>query len=262
MSSLPVIEVDSLDVMPADEIHDIVSGVSRWGCVLIRQSGAAAVDHSRVLARLGRHFGNPIRHRLSDENGVHPIRAMPGYPSYANTTSADLLLHTDGSFEENPPKVMLISCERPAAVGGHSRICFGRQLFDRLSREFPEELEGLWHGDSFTIRRDDRKSSKPVFKQVGGDRIAITFRFGSDVEIEVHPQAARGYQRIVSLLSDPANFIEFKLGTNEILAFDNTAVLHGRTDFPADSGRILHGLWLDGEPAAGRLALGFQRDAA
>ncbi len=262
MPKLPIIEVDSLDDIPADATHLVVDRVSQAGCVLVRQRGEAKVDHSLALSRLGRHFGTPIRHRLSDDNGVHPIRNIPGYPSYANTTNADLLLHTDGSFEESPPQVMLISCETPAPAGGHTRICFARDLYGRLLRDFPSELEGLWLDDSFTIRRDDRRSSKPVFRPVGDDRIAITFRFGSDVQIDVRPEAQSGYRRIVSLLGDPANFIEFKLQANEILVFDNTAVLHGRTDFAPDAGRVLHGLWLDGKPAGHSLALGFPRDAA
>lgn len=262
MSNLKIIEVDGLDVLPAETIQDIVGSVSQTGCVLVRQMGNAPVTHTLALSRLGSHFGHPIRHRLSDENGVHPIRNIRGYPSYANTTNAELLLHTDGSFEENPPKVMLISCEIPAPSGGQTRICFARSLHDRLLQDFPSELAGLWRDDSFTIRRDDRRSSKPVFKRVGRDRIAITFRFGNDVEIDIHPEAANGYRRIVSLLGDPANFIEFKLQSNEILAFDNTAVLHGRTDFASDAGRVLHGLWLDGQPAGGSLLLGFPCEAA
>jgi alpha-ketoglutarate-dependent taurine dioxygenase len=93
---------------------------------------------------------------------------------------------------------------------------------------------------------------------VGDGRIAITFRFGDDVEIVVRPEAASGYQRIVSMLKDPANFLEFRLQPNEILAFDNTAVLHGRTDYPLGTNRVLHGLWLDGAPEGGGLVLGFQ----
>ena len=262
MPKLRTIEVDNLEEIPAAVVAEIVSTVSEDGCVVVRQTGAGAVDHSRALARLGRHCGSPIRHKLSDDNGVHPIRTIPGYPSYANTTSADLLLHTDGSFEESPPKVMLISCETPAPVGGHSRICFGRDLYDRLRRDHPTELDGLWLDDSFTIRRDDRKSSKPVFKRVEHDRVAITFRFGRDVEIDVRPESANGYNRIVSLLGEPSSFVEFKLQANEILVFDNTAVLHGRTDFAPDSGRVLHGLWLDGRPAGRALPLGFAVPAA
>ncbi|WP_421695733.1 TauD/TfdA family dioxygenase [Aestuariivirga sp.] len=258
MLRIKTVNVYNLEDIPAMAAAEIIQGVTQEGCLLIRQTGGAAVNHSLALSRLGRHFGSPIRHRLSDEVGVHPIRNIAGYPRYANTTNADLLLHTDGSFEESPPQVMLMSCEQPAPSGGHSRISRARDIYDHLRREAPEDLAGLWLADSFTITRDDRKSSKPVFKEVEDGRIAMTFRFGSDVEIDVHAKAVRGYQRIVALLSDPANFIEFKLQPNELLAFDNTAVLHGRTDFPPDAGRVLHGLWLDGEPGGKRLPLGFK----
>lgn len=255
---IETIELDNLEDMNADEVRQIVGAVCAAGCLLITSKQTDAINHSSVLSRLGQHFGRPIRHRLSDDNGVHPIRAIAGYPSYANTTNADLLLHTDGSFEENPPQVMLMSCEQPAPNGGHSRICFAHHILGILKQHHPDELPGLWLRDSFTIRRDDRKSSKPVFRKTPQGRIAMTFRFGSDVDIAVHPEAERGYARIVKLLSDPANFVEFKLQANQILAFDNTAVLHGRTDFPPGCGRALHGLWLDGAPDGKPLPLGFQ----
>jgi alpha-ketoglutarate-dependent taurine dioxygenase len=258
MSSMPAIDVESLERIPDPVAREIVGAVADHGCLLVRQSGGDAVNHSAALSKLGRHLGTAVRHRLSDENGVHPIRSIPGYPSYANTTNADLLLHTDGSFEADPPRFMLISCETPASSGGHTRICFARDIYNMLKSEAPQELQALWRDDSFTIRRDDRKSSKPVFRSMGAGRTAMTFRFGSDVEIEVHPEARAGYERIVKLVSNSDNFIEFKLQSNEILAFDNTAVLHGRTDFPPGSGRVLHGLWLDGRPGGEALPLGFK----
>jgi alpha-ketoglutarate-dependent taurine dioxygenase len=258
LSNLLTFDVDDVENLAPRIVTDIVNGLCSRGCVVVRQKSKIPINHSVALSRLGQHFGWPIPHRLSDERGVHPIRTIAGLPSYANTTNADLLLHTDGSFEERPPQVMLISCEHPAAVGGNTRICFASDIFLKIKAERPEFLHALSLENSFTIRRDNRASAKPVFKQLGNGRMAMTFRYGSDVQISVHPEAQKGYDFIVRLLADPSHFMEFKLHTNEVLVFDNTAVLHGRTEFPPDSGRILHGLWLDGRPADNDLALGFQ----
>jgi alpha-ketoglutarate-dependent taurine dioxygenase len=223
-------------------MHDLFR---QEGAVLIHPVKTEDLDPPSVLSMLGKCFGRPIFHKLSDERGVHPIRSIAGYASYANTTSADLLLHTDGSFESFSPRVMLMMCEVPARTGGLSRLCNGATIFAHLLNNHPASVAGLMRPDAFSIRRDDRVASKPVFKREG-DRILVTFRYGGDVDIQVHPEAQAGYQAIVEFLENPGNFCEFLLARQELLVLDNTRVLHGRTAFPKHELRILHGLWLDG----------------
>ena len=237
--------VGALDAPTLEERHSVCHALTRHGCVHVTGLVCGLMDPSRITAGWGVMFGQPIHHRLSDERGVHPIRNIPGYPSYANTTSADLLLHTDGSFEPNSPLAMLLLCEKPAGAGGLTRICDAEAILRHLVKNHPETLPGLYLPDAFTIRRDDRQSAKPVFRQCG-DRTIFTFRFGSDVKIDVHPRAREGFAQIEAYLRDPAHFAEFRLERGDLLIVDNSRVLHGRTEFPQDSDRMLHGLWLDG----------------
>jgi alpha-ketoglutarate-dependent taurine dioxygenase len=237
--------VDRISGLSTGEIARIHELFWQEGAVLVAPAVDEEVDASLALSHLGKEFGAPIFHKLSDENGVHPIRSIPGYSSYANTTSADLLLHTDGSFEAHSPRVMLMLCEQPARSGGLSRICHGAAIYAHLTSNHRGSIDGLMRPDAFSVRRDDRVASKPVFKLEGG-RMIVTFRYGIDVDIQVHPKARAGFQAIVDFLEAPGNYCEFLLARHELLVLDNTRVLHGRTAFPAGDPRILHGLWLDG----------------
>ena len=248
-STIRELDVEKLIEITESELEKILNLFTAQGCALINQRRPTPqLEISSALAKLGRHFGNPVRHKLSDDAGVHPIRNLPGFPQYANTTSSDLLLHTDGSFEKHPPKTMLIYCESPAEQGGHSRICFAEDIYRFLEQNYPESLEGLFRPDAFVIRRDDREAQRSVF-QICDGRISMAFRYGTDVSLQIHPMARAGIAAIIEYVSHPANYEEFLLGAGQLLLMDNTRVLHGRTVFSPNSHRVLHGLWCDGHDA-------------
>lgn len=243
------LNVETLLEATGAEIEQVFDLFSTHGCVKITPKRSISQSEiSPALSKLGRHFGNPVRHKLSDSAGVHPIRNLPGFPQYANTTSSDLLLHTDGSFEKNPPKMMMIYCETPAEQGGLSRICFAEDVYEFLKREHFETLAGLFRPDAFMIKRDDREALRSVFEVCDG-RISMAFRYGTDVSLQIHPMARAGIAAIIEFVSDPANYAEFLLGEGQLLLMDNTRILHGRTVFLPDSHRVLHGLWCDGRDA-------------
>jgi alpha-ketoglutarate-dependent taurine dioxygenase len=231
VTEVPELNIGNLYNLRDSDLKSMIDCFRSAGCVRVKPKETLPPELiSPSLAALGAKFGGVVRHRLSDTAGVHPIRQLPGYPQYANTTSADLLLHTDGSFEKFPPRAMLIYCEKPAEQGGLSRICAGREVY-RFLRQDQQVLQELFRPDAFTIRRDDRESSRAVFEQEG-ERLLMAFRYGHDVSLKVHPNAKQGFDAIVEFVSDPKNYDEFLLQKGELLLFDNTSVLHGRTEFP------------------------------
>jgi alpha-ketoglutarate-dependent taurine dioxygenase len=242
--------------MTPAEADDVLASFSASGCVLIDFEEPAVP--SETLAGLGRHFGAAIFHKLSDSLGVHPIRNLAGFPEYANTTHAELGLHTDGSFEQEPPRAMLMFCERASMSGGLTRLCDGRMLYRHLRASCPGVLQALTRPDAFRIRRDDRVSSKPVFREAAG-RMQLSYRYGNDVHLDIHPDAQAGFAEIETYLAQPGNYLELRLEENQALILDNTRILHGRTAFPADSQRSLYGLWCDGRGVdAQRVRFGFE----
>lgn len=249
---IPILEVPVLtldDTGIASEVSDIVR---EHGCVLVSQNGNDA-DPVTTLRVLSGEFGSPVYHKLSDEHGIHPIRYIPGYPEYANANVEELGLHTDGSFEQNPPAFMLIHCEAASGRGGESTLASGDELYAHLLEEHPDFLRALQLSNAFTIWRDDRTAKRSVFR-LDGDRVILAYRSGRDVRINIHPDAVEAFNHVRQWLLDPANFLKLKLKPGETLIFDNKRMLHGRTAFSRDSKRSLHGLWCDGVQADGSRA--------
>jgi alpha-ketoglutarate-dependent taurine dioxygenase len=222
----------------------LFSMMNRFGCVHIRQT-AGCTGSVESLCQLGRCFGKPIFHKLSDKHGIHPIRYIPGYPEYANANVEELDLHTDGSFEKTPPTFMLMYCERPAEEGGDSRLASGDRLYRHLRADRPYDLSVLSRPGVFTITRDNRRAQQSVFTTVNG-RVRIAYRSGTDIRLEIDPEAVAAFHYVQRWLQQPSNFMTFKLGASDILIFDNTRMLHGRSAFARESSRSLYGLWCDG----------------
>jgi alpha-ketoglutarate-dependent taurine dioxygenase len=238
------LEVHSVARMNDSDWKVLFSRINEQGWVLLRQQVVLSgpVESLRLL---GTRFGEPHFHKLSDEYGIHPIRYIPGFPEYANANVEFLGLHTDGSFEPDPPVFMIIYCETPAETGGHSRLASGDELYWHLHNKHPDHLRALSRPAAFTITRDDRKAQRSVFTS-DGDMVRLAYRDGTDICLEIHPEAQDAFQYVRNWLADEANYIDLKLQPGEVLILDNTRMLHGRTTFPRESSRSLHGLWCKG----------------
>ncbi len=240
----PEVKVNSVSEMTPGEWESLIEIINHNGCAHLIQSGGPDGPVESLHA-LGNRFGKPIYHKLSDDYGIHPIRYIPGYPEYANANFEDLGLHTDGSFEDDPPVFMMIYCETPSNIGGYSTLASGDALYAHLHANFPSYLDALCRPAAFKISRDDRTASRSVFLRIG-DRYRLAYRSGSDVRLEVAPNAMEAFEYVRNWLLDPENYLVFKLQPGEILIFDNTRMLHGRTAFPPGAHRSLYGLWCDG----------------
>ena len=251
---IPRLSVPEIAPNDADLVGNMVNAVTASGCVLV-SSQSEPGDLGDLLARLAPAFGRPVHQKLSAANGVHPIRYSPGHPEYANANCGDLALHTDASFEPNPPLIMLMACEQPSPDGGKSVFASGDALLNHLATVAPGCLRGLFRPDAFRIKRDAREATRAVFSKVDG-RVRMAFRYAEDLKMTIHPDAAEGFRLIRDWIADPASSQTIGLERGDVLVFDNSRVLHGRTAFPKDAGRALYGLWCDGDDAHPDLAFG------
>jgi len=202
-------------------------------------------------------FGNIVRQNQSDEQGIFPIRVLPNFSEYANSNNRDLALHTDGSFEKIPPKVMAMHCEVAAKEGGLTQLVDGKLVYQYLAKTDPAGLATLFEPDIFTIKRANQSATRAIFTK-HNHKIYITFRSDDYAQISVHPRAIKPFTLIKDFLADSANQIIFKLQPHQILVFDNNRILHGRKAFEVNDTRILNGLWFDGNsPESSELEFGF-----
>ena len=253
-----IIKIDTIKSMSVEDRHTTYQHVNRNGYMILEESGHSTPQES--LDAICSYFGSAVRHNMSDDLGIHPIEFIDDQASYANTTNGDLSLHTDGSFEDHPPNVMFIYCEKPAEQGGMNRLAIADDIFNHLNSNYPEVLPGLMKENAYTAERDDRKSTHPIFKEKSG-WLQMIFRAGRGISISFDDEAKPGVAEIERFLAGNDNSVMIKLQSKQLLIMDNTRVLHGRTAFKRDAGRKLHGLWCEADPAISKyFTPGFQVD--
>jgi alpha-ketoglutarate-dependent taurine dioxygenase len=233
---------------------NVIEAFNTAGWCLI--TGCPPEQGRPLLETLGTHFGQPVFHEQSDSKGVHPIRYVEGKKEYANANCDDLPLHTDGTFETRPPAAMIMRCIQPANRGGESHLLDGTEFFERVVAEHSPALTALTAEDCFTIRRDQKQASKPLFRPTPTG-LHLFFRYDPGVNIQVKPECVAAFRDLASY-GDARKF-KFNLEANDILVFDNSRMLHGRGAFDRTSNRHIEGLWLDGLNGDPRVRFGIKR---
>jgi alpha-ketoglutarate-dependent taurine dioxygenase len=77
-------------------------------------------------------------HRDADAEGVTVItRTRDESSGYAGFTDAELIPHTDGSAESNPPGLLLLACQQAADEGGSTRVVDGARVTRGTRRPAP-----------------------------------------------------------------------------------------------------------------------------
>lgn len=244
------------NLSPGEE-GDIIRAFNCHKCVVVNLKDRAE-DPKEELRALRRIFGTHIAHDRGDEHGIAPITPMPGLSEYLGTSNKQHNLHTDGTFNPVAPMTAILLCLRPAQSGGMSQIVQGRDAYRYLAREDPDGLNALFDEDAMTVTRAGKSATRPVFSRAGS-LLRVAFRYDTVASIAVKPRAERAFNLLREYVMDPVNIREFRLEPNQMLILDNTAVLHGRTEFPEDEPRMLYRLNTDGlSGLRNRLLYGFR----
>jgi alpha-ketoglutarate-dependent taurine dioxygenase len=202
--------------------------------------------HENLLA-LKKFFGSVKRHQRSDENGVVPVENL-GQPlattGRISATNQNHPLHTDGSADMEPPKIVALQCETPSKSGGFSQLVYAASVYEYLTENYLQELQNLFT-NPVSITKGFKTASRALFLEKEG-RISMTFQANSIVSLEMPPQIEKVFNIIKKYVNDPKNQFIFPLKANQILLLNNTCILHGRTAFPDNEVRKLNRLWFDG----------------
>jgi alpha-ketoglutarate-dependent taurine dioxygenase len=266
-----LLPVQSISQLSEPEIIDMYKIFQKWGFVIIRPNATDEYMNSctHELLNLKQYFGKDFEHERSDKNGISKITLEPGYPDHFSTNNFDTGLHTDGSYVENPPKVVIHQCIVPSETGGKTLLV----SFKNVYRQIPDDASIrllTCPSLTFTLSRSCRSHTRSVFCNCERDgRIHAAFRSNRHSET-VHIGFSNGFykqafNKLDEIIHDPKNILTFNLKKFDILVLDNTSVLHGRNEFEDGSDRLLHRLLLDGkldgeikERYGGKLHLGFE----
>jgi alpha-ketoglutarate-dependent taurine dioxygenase len=200
------------------------------------------------LLALNKFFGSVKRHHRSDKNGIVSVKNLGNSLATTapiSTTNQMHPMHTDGSADIYPPKIVTMQCETPSKNGGFSQIVYGESVYEYLTENHPQELQKLFINPVTVTNLGGKTDTRSIFSENKG-RMSITFKADSVVSTEIPPQIEKAFNIIKKYVNDPKNQFIFQLKANQILLLDNTSVLHGRTSFPENEVRKLNRLWFDG----------------
>ncbi|MGJ5673487.1 MAG: TauD/TfdA family dioxygenase [Nostochopsis sp.] len=199
------------------------------------------------LLALEKYFGSIKRHQRSIANGISSIENTGSSQRpiiYLANTNQTHLIHTDGAFEIESPKIVAMQCEKSSKNGGLSQIVYAESVYEYLKENYTQELQKLFTYP-LNITRGNLTATRSIFIEKKG-KITMTYRADSIISVTIPPQIENAYEIIRKYVNDTRNQFIFKLKENQIILFDNTSILHGRTSFPDHEKRKLNRLWFDG----------------
>lgn len=174
-------------------------------------------------------------------------------PANLANTSARIGMHTDNPYRDPVPGLQLLHCIVNETDGGESQLCDGYAVAEKLRQVDPAAFEALTtlpvkfryldEGDCDIqyfgplIRLDSRGR---VVEVRYNSRSVSPFQMSADLV----PEFYRAYRVLAEALHEPNSAIQFRLGSGDLMIFDNQRVLHGRSAYTIGH-RHLQGCYAD-----------------
>ncbi len=175
-------------------------------------------------------------------------------PNNLAYTPIELPLHTDLPNQERIPGYQFLHAYKNSAAGGESVFADGFRIAADLEAESPRDFELLCTVPvpfRFHDGDNDIRQRRPLISRHPDGRFD-TFVFNAhiadlpDMETGLLYDFYDAYRALMQRIREPRYAVSFRLQPGEMVAFDNTRVLHGRAAFDPDSGvRHYIGYYLD-----------------
>ena len=221
---------------------------------ILKETGLLLLDELPDTADASQSFGELIGFRRRTNFGdMFEVISLP-QPHNLAYTSIALPLHTDLPNQELIPGYQFLHAYKNSASGGASVFADGFRICADLQDEAPADLELLrtvpvpfrFHDDNNDIRR-----RRPLISQ-RPDGSFDYFVFNAhiadlpDMDTELLYDFYRAYKALMHRIREPKYTVRYRLRPGEMVAFDNSRVLHGRDAFDPGSGeRHYRGYYLE-----------------
>ena len=162
--------------------------------------------------------------------------------------------HTDNPYREPVPGVQLLHCLVNETTGGWSTLVDSLSVAEVLRDEDPEGLQLL---ASIPVRfrfidaNEELIERRPIVQlDVSGHMTGVHYSPRLDylplLDGEITRRFQRARRRLSELFADPRFELRFPLAAGELMMFNNSRVLHGRTAYDPNEGRRhLQGCYID-----------------
>ncbi len=180
--------------------------------------------------------------------------------------------HTDNPYREPVPGIQILHCLINETTGGLSTLVDSLAVGEALAledREAYERLAGIPVRFRFVDKDEEFIERRTIIRHnAKGEMTGVHYSPRLDDLPLLEPGELAAFQRarrhFGELLVDPRFEIRFPLRAGELMMFDNSRILHGRTGFdPQEGRRHLQGCYIDiDEPCSRYRILSRQLQAA
>ncbi|XP_077989242.1 gamma-butyrobetaine dioxygenase-like [Glandiceps talaboti] len=250
-NNLPTFQFE--DVMSNDNtLLEFLEGLRDIGLILVKNTPTEMGQVEK--------FGGRVSHiRVTNYGAGFSVRSKHE-PSNLAYTGVKLGLHCDLPFYHYSPGIQVLHCIKQCdGEGGESLFADGFRAAMDIKEEDPEAYETLAsiYIDYIDIGSDFYKfhlknSWKVLTFDRFGELLAIHYNHGvRDYRMRTSKENVykcyRAMKKFYSIMNREENLVKFKLESGDMVVFNNTRTLHGRTEFRvAQHGeRHLEGIYLD-----------------
>ena len=162
--------------------------------------------------------------------------------------------HTDNPYREPVPGVQLLHCLINETTGGWSTLVDSLAVAESLQEEDPEGLQLLASTPvrfRFIDANEELIESRPIvqrdyFGRMTGVHYSPRLDYLPLLDAATTRRFQRARRRLSELFADPRFERRFPLRAGELMMFNNSRVLHGRTAYDPNEGhRHLQGCYID-----------------
>ena len=244
--SLDTVTVDGRTLDGDEARLKSVAAFLTHGLIIIRN---LSTDPECILG-VARRFGYV---RETNFGRIFEVYSRPGSNDLAYRP-VPLGAHTDNPYREPVPGVQLLHCLVNETTGGWSTLVDSLSVAEALQEEDPDGLQLLASTPvrfRFIDANEELSERRPIVQRDAGGRMTgVHYSPRLDYLPLLDPATTRRFQRarrrLSELFADPRFELRFPLRAGELMMFNNSRVLHGRTAYDPNEGRRhLQGCYID-----------------
>lgn len=257
---------ESIGEIPRFDIDDCKSNAAMLKLALLRLKETGLV----IIAGLGNDpmaaesFGDLIGFKRETNFGTMFDVVSMTQPNNLAYTSVALPLHTDLPNQEAVPGYQFLHSVKNEANGGDSIFADGFRICADLRDAAPDDFELItkiqlpfrFHDETCDLRQH-----RPIISLLeNGDFDRFTFNAHIadvlDIPASLQYEFYRAYRNLMLRIRGDRYSIQHTLTPGEMVIFDNSRVLHGRTAFDAGSGeRHFRGYYIERNEVDSRIRM-------
>ena len=242
-AGLPLIKYDSLN--ESDAQLSALRSLRDIGFFVLKDVPTVEGEVLKVISKMG-------YTRETNYGALFEVRTEVN-PNNLAYTNMGLGSHTDNPYRDPVPTVQLLHCLESSTEGGDSILVDGFKAASILRDEDEENfltLTSNWINYRFSDSKTDLRSRVPMIElNDNNEIIKVRYNNRSIDTVNVPKDKMRSfykaYRHWSEIIERDELKIQFKLSEGDLVLFDNTRVMHARTEFSQTGKRHLQGAYTD-----------------